>query len=109
MQRPAVLPDFDARDLEVTPVTRSETIPSAWYADAAFHVVDRDAIFARSWQNLGSVDQVREPGQFIVGTVADNPVIVVRGQEGELRAFYNVCRHRGGPLALCDGQAKSLR
>ncbi|HTK57064.1 MAG TPA: aromatic ring-hydroxylating dioxygenase subunit alpha [Gemmatimonadales bacterium] len=109
MQRPALLPPIDPADLEVTPVTRSDTIPSGWYTDAAFHNVDRDAVFARTWQNVGAVDQVKEAGQFIVGRVADNPVIVVRGQEGELRAFYNVCKHRGGPLALCDGQAKSLR
>jgi len=109
MQRPAVLPPISPADLEIVPVTRSDTIPSSWYTDPAFHQVDRDAVFAQSWQNVGAVDQVREPGQFIVGTVADNPVIVVRGQEGELRAFYNVCKHRGGPLALCDGQAKSLR
>src|SRR5690242_18078595 len=109
MQRPAVLPLIDPADLAVTPVTRSDTIPSAWYTDPAFHAVDRDAVFARSWQNVGSVDQVRDPGQFLVATVADNPVIVVRGNDGELRAFFNVCKHRGGPLALCDGQAKSLR
>jgi choline monooxygenase len=109
MQRPAALPPMSPADLTVEPVTRSDTIPSSWYVDPAFHAVDRDAVFARAWQNVGSADQVREPGQFIVGRVADNPVIVVRGQEGELRAFYNVCRHRGGPLALCDGQSKSLR
>ena len=109
MQRPALLPQISPADLEVVPVTRSDTIPSSWYVDPAFHQVDRDAVFARSWQNVGSVGQVKEAGQFLVGTVADNPVIVVRGEEGELRAFYNVCKHRGGPLALCDGQAKSLR
>jgi len=109
MQRPAVLPHFDRADLEIVPVTRSETIPSNWYTDPAFHGVDRDAVFARSWQNVGSLDQVRDAGQFLVGTVADNPVIVVRGQDGELRAFYNVCKHRGGPLALCDGKAKALQ
>jgi len=109
MQRPAILPPFSPADLEVVPVTRSDTIPSSWYTDPAFHQVDRDAVFAQSWQNIGAADQVREPGQFLVGTVADNPVIVVRDQDGELRAFYNVCKHRGGPLALCDGQAKSLR
>lgn len=109
MQRPASLPAIDRADLAITPVTRSETIPSAWYVDPAFHAVDRDAVFARSWQNVGSVDQVREPGQFLVATVADNPIIVVRGNDGALRAFFNVCRHRGGPLALCDGQAKALR
>jgi choline monooxygenase len=109
MQRSAPIPAFHPADLEITPVTRSETIPSAWYTDPAFHGVDRDAVFARSWQNVGSLDQVREAGQILVGNVADNPVMVVRGQDGVLRGFYNVCKHRGGPLALCDGQTKSLR
>ena len=109
MQRPAPLPSIAPADLEITPVTRSETIPSAWYTDPAFHGVDRDAVFARSWQNVGSLDQVREAGQILVGNVADNPVMVVRGQDGVLRGFFNVCKHRGGPLALCDGQTKSLR
>jgi choline monooxygenase len=45
----------------------------------------------------------------VVALVAGSPVIVVRGKEGELRAFYNVCRHRGGPLALKDGRSDMLQ
>jgi choline monooxygenase len=108
--RPASdLPAIDPRDLEVVPVERSETIPSAWYVDPAFHAFDRAAVFGRHWQLVGRADQVAAPGQFLVGEVADEPVIVVRGKDGVLRAFFNVCRHRGGPLALCDGQANALR
>jgi choline monooxygenase len=109
MRPPADLPRIRAADLKVVPVARSATIPSAWYVDPRFHALDREAVFGENWQPVGRRDQVAEPGQFLVGTVADEPIIVVRGKDRVLRAFYNVCRHRGGPLAVCDGQANALR
>lgn len=93
----AVLKDAD---LVVVPVERSETIPASWYTDPAFHEIDRDAVFARSWQGIGHVSMLANPGDYFLATVADNPVIVLRDRDGTIRAFYNVCRHRGGPLAL---------
>jgi choline monooxygenase len=92
-------PELAAGDLVPTPIERSWTIPSLWYTDPAFHALDRDAIFARTWQGVGHAAQVRDPGMYFTSTVADSPVIVLRDKEGVLRAFYNVCRHRGGPLA----------
>ncbi|HET7025364.1 MAG TPA: Rieske 2Fe-2S domain-containing protein, partial [Gemmatimonadales bacterium] len=109
MRPPAELPRIRTSDLKVVPIERSETIPSAWYVDPRFHALDRGAVFARNWQMVGRADQVAAPGQFLVGTVADEPIIVVRGKDKVLRAFFNVCRHRGGPLALCDGRANALR
>ncbi|MGE0442016.1 MAG: aromatic ring-hydroxylating dioxygenase subunit alpha [Gemmatimonadales bacterium] len=102
-------PAFADADLASVPVERSQTIPSRWYVDPAFHAVDRDAVLARTWQGIGYAGQVEHPGDFFTATVADDPVIVLRDREGVLRAFYNVCRHRGGPLALepC-GSAKAL-
>ena len=97
---PRDLPDLTDAALAITPVERSETIPSSWYVDPRFHAVDRDAVFARSWQGIGHVSMVPNPGDYFTATIADNPVIVLRDREGTLRAFYNVCRHRGGPLAL---------
>lgn len=94
------LPDFSDDALASVPVERSETIPSSWYTDPRFHDVDRDAVFARTWQGIGHESMAAEPGAFFTATVADNPVIVVRDRVGVLRAFYNVCRHRGGPLAI---------
>lgn len=107
--RPARYPALHSADLESTPIERSWTIPSAWYTDPAFHDLDRDAIFARTWQGVGHLGQLREPGDFFTTTVADSPVIVLRDREGVLRAFYNVCRHRGGPLATATaGCVKAL-
>jgi choline monooxygenase len=52
---------------------------------------------------------VAKPGQYFTATIAGNPVLVVRDADGILRAFYNVCRHRGGPLAMdAEGRCKAL-
>ena len=92
--------DLTDADLEIVPVEQAETVPSSWYVDPQFHTVDRDAVFATTWQGVGHVSMVAGPGDYFLATVADNPIIVVRDNEGVLRAFYNVCRHRAGPLAL---------
>jgi len=58
---------------------------------------------------IGHESMVEAPGQYFLATVADDPVILVRDREGILRAFYNVCRHRGGPLAIEPfGSVKAL-
>jgi choline monooxygenase len=98
-----------SRDLEPAPVERAETIPSAWYTEPAFARADHDWIFTRTWQGIGHAAQVARPGQHFVETIAGEPVIVVRGKDEVLRAFYNVCRHRGGPLALGEGCANALQ
>ncbi len=100
---------IDPSRLAPETVARAETIPSAWYTDATFHAADSDFIHARTWQGIGHAAQVDQAGQYFIATVAGDPVIVVRGSDHVLRAFYNVCRHRGGPLATEDGCAKALQ
>ena len=87
--------------LRVDPLERADTIPSGWYTDARMGAFERDAVFRPSWQVVGHVSQLADVGDYLCATVAEEPVIVVRSGGG-LRAFYNVCRHRGGPLALDD-------
>lgn len=107
--KPAAYPPLRPADLVSTPIETSWTIPSTWYTDPAFHDLDRDAILARTWQGVGPLAQLREPGDYFTCLVADSPVIVLRDKEGMLRAFYNVCRHRGGPLATdSTGCVKAL-
>jgi choline monooxygenase len=105
----AALPDLADADLAIVPVERSDTAPSTWYVDPRWHAVDRDAVLATSWQGVGHVSMVENPGAYFLATVADNPILVIRDKDGNLRAFYNVCRHRGGPLALeAAGCVKAL-
>lgn len=94
---------FLQNDLKIKPLARAETIPSDWYTDPAMNAFERKTIFDKTWQFVCHISKLSNPGDHAVASVADNPVLVVRGSDGSLRAFYNVCRHRGGPIAVEDG------
>jgi phenylpropionate dioxygenase-like ring-hydroxylating dioxygenase large terminal subunit len=85
-------------------VTLPTTLPYAWYADPSVLRLEQERIFARSWQYAARADQVAAPGQFAAVTVGHLPVVLVRGRDGELRGFVNVCRHRGS--VLCEGEGR---
>ncbi len=95
--------EFDAR------LAYARTIPSHYYFGQEILEAEKRSIFAKSWQLAGRADQVREAGQFFTTTIADEPVLVVRGSDGELRAFSNVCRHRAGPVAKGEGKRPVLQ
>ncbi|NBC17578.1 MAG: Rieske 2Fe-2S domain-containing protein [Bacteroidetes bacterium] len=104
------LPDLTAETLRTAPLARAETIPSSWYVDPRMHAFEQDAVFARTWQLVGHVGQMPSAGDYLTAAVAGNPVVVVRDRDDGLRAFYNVCRHRGGPLATARcGHARMLQ
>ena len=70
------------------------TLPAWAYRSPEFFQAERREIFARSWLLVGHVSQLREPGDYVSMMIAGEPIAVVRGKDGELRAFSNVCRHR---------------
>ncbi len=84
------------------PLERAHTLPASWYTDPAVLAAERSHVFGNSWQCVGRTEQVAEPGQFVTADIAGEPVIVVRGDDGELRAFFNVCRHRAAPILNDD-------
>ncbi len=92
------------------PLERARTIPSSWYFDPEIYAAERRAVFAATWQVVGRSEQVAKSGQFLTADIAGEPVLVVRGDDGVLRAFHNVCRHRAAPVMTepC-GQATKLR
>jgi choline monooxygenase len=94
-----------AQWLASQPLATATVLPPACYTSEDFAAVDRSAVFARSWQLLARAASVGAPGDHAVGEIADVPLVIVRGDDRELRALHNVCRHRAGPLALCDGRA----
>jgi choline monooxygenase len=69
------------------------TIPAPWYTDARIAQLELQNVFSRTWQTVGRAAQVEKPGQYVTATVAGEPMVAVRGSDGKLRAFYNVCRH----------------
>jgi phenylpropionate dioxygenase-like ring-hydroxylating dioxygenase large terminal subunit len=74
---------------------QGRTLPAAWYTDPVLYARERDRIFRRMWQYVGLTEQLASPGDFFTATVGDVPVLVVKGKDGDIRAFANVCRHRG--------------
>jgi len=88
----------------VAAVGSIRTIPWSWYTDPAVLELERAGIFRHSWQYVGRQDELAEPGSFLATRVADVPVVLVRDEDGTLRAFLNVCRHRGS--VLCEGSGK---
>ncbi len=69
-----------------------------------FYELEREAVFKRAWLNVGRVEQLPRTGSYFTKelAVARTSVIVVRGKDGEVRAFHNVCRHRGNKLVWND-------
>jgi len=89
--------------METLPGTPA-TLPFDWYADPAVLRHELARIFRRRWQYVGHVGTVPEPGTLAACRAGDVPVLLVRDREGALRAFLNVCRHRGSQLV--EGQAR---
>ena len=71
----------------------AHTIPASWYTDPRIAQLELQNVLSRAWQAVGRAEQVEKPGQYVTASVAGEPVVAVRGSDGKLRAFYNVCRH----------------
>ena len=77
-----------------------------YYTSPEIFAEERRVILARQWNCVGRVNRVRGPGDFVVCDIAGESLIVVRGRDSRLRAFFNVCRHRG--TRLCSDEAGSF-
>jgi phenylpropionate dioxygenase-like ring-hydroxylating dioxygenase large terminal subunit len=91
------------------PLSEASTIPAPWYVDPRIAELETQTVFSKAWQMIGRIDQVEKAGQFVSAFVAGEPVVAVRGHDGVLRAFYNVCRHHAAAVVTepC-GQAQLL-
>jgi Rieske 2Fe-2S family protein len=90
------------------PSVARTTLPGSAYVSPEVFELERERIFFRRWYCLGRTDELAHPGDYVAHDVAGESILVVRGKDGELRGFYNVCRHRGS--RLCDpgsGHARS--
>jgi phenylpropionate dioxygenase-like ring-hydroxylating dioxygenase large terminal subunit len=91
------------------PLSEASTIPASWYVDPRVAELESKTVFSNSWQMVGRIEHVEKPGQFVTTTIAGEPIVVVRGNDGILRGFYNVCRHHAAAVVSepC-GQASIL-
>jgi choline monooxygenase len=81
---------------------RLPDLPAGRYSDPAFFELERAALLKGCWVYAGHTDQVPKVGSFFVRRQTGAPILVVRGEDGEVRAFYNTCRHRGAPVTRVD-------
>jgi len=101
---------LDLSDYTPSPnLATAQTVPSRWYTDPAFLDAEKENIFWKTWQPVGRVDMVARPGDYFACEVVGEPLVVTRTTKGELRAFYNVCRHRGATVANAKGNRKTLQ
>src|SRR5215471_12794749 len=78
----------------------AHTLPSRYFYDAGVFAAERERIFYRAWHAVGHVNELTDPGSFLTQDIFDQSVIVLAGRDGEVRAFHNVCQHRGNRLLL---------
>jgi choline monooxygenase len=90
-------------------VARAWTMPAKLYTESDVFADEKEKIFARSWQVVGHKDQVANTGDFFTTELVGEPLLIVRGNDGKLRGFYNVCRHSAGPPAEGCGSRKVFR
>jgi choline monooxygenase len=90
-------------------IARAWTLPAQLYFDASVFAMEKQEIFARTWQVVGHAAQVKNPGDYFTTDLMGEPLLFVRGSDGRLRGFYNVCRHRAGPPAEGCGSRKLFR
>jgi Rieske 2Fe-2S family protein len=88
----------------------ARTLPGRFYHDPAIWRLEQERLFGRLWVAVGRTDQLPATGHYRTVRVGDESVLVVRGEDGALRALLNVCRHRGAQLCPAErGQTRTLQ
>ncbi|HET6432747.1 aromatic ring-hydroxylating dioxygenase subunit alpha [Dyella sp.] len=92
------------------PLDHAHALDARYYVDPRMAAIDAAAVFAKSWQLVCHQSEIAGVGDHRVTAIAGLPLLVVRSDADTIRAFHNVCRHRAGPVASCDGKgATGLR
>ncbi len=89
-----ILAAYDAK----APLAEASTIPAPWYVDPRIAELEAKTVFTKTWQMVARMDQLESSGQFVTANLVGEPILVLRGNDGMLRAFYNVCRHHAAPV-----------
>ena len=88
--------------------SRSWSLNSRAYIDSKYVEIEKTAIFQRSWQFACHIEKLRESGQYVTTEIGGHSIIVLRDSTNQLRAFYNVCKHRGHELLKGEGRKKLI-
>ncbi|MCC7048970.1 MAG: aromatic ring-hydroxylating dioxygenase subunit alpha, partial [Alphaproteobacteria bacterium] len=89
------------------PLLEAEPLPAHCYTERAFFDREVRSIFLKHWNFFGRADMLRKPGDYMAFDFVGIPVLLLRGRDDRVRAFYNFCRHRGTPLVTGEGSGLS--
>ena len=105
----AFTPQIDSATAATITALGTDPIPAAPYFEEGYFALEREAVFRRTWLQIGHVCEIAEPGRFMVRQVeiAKASILIVHGKDGRLRAFHNVCTHRGTQLVQEDCGTRS--
>ncbi|AYO52819.1 carnitine monooxygenase subunit alpha [Acinetobacter wuhouensis] len=84
------------------------TVPKSYYTSKQVFEIEKEAIYAKSWICVGHCSEVATPNQYFTRKIIGENIIVIRGKDSVLRAFYNVCPHRGHELLTGAGKSKNV-
>ena len=90
------------------PYEQAWSMPRAFYTDPAVLAIEKEQLFLREWICVGRAEEVSQPGDFVAFDICNEPIVVIHGKDGKVRAFSNVCRHRGAVVASGRGNRKNL-
>jgi choline monooxygenase len=90
------------------PIEEAWFPPKSWYLEPRFAALERRALWARSWQPACRLEDLAQPGSYSAGCTAGEPWVVTRGEDGEIRAFANACRHKGREVVTGCGKGDAL-
>ena len=88
--------------------TRSLSINSLCYKDPKFLDIEKEQVFYKNWQFLCHEEKLKEAGSYVATSIQGQSIVATRDREGELRAFYNVCKHRGHELLEGEGKTRFI-
>ena len=100
---------LDPKYLENFSIEKSCTIPSDWYYEEKIFEIEKRNIFLKSWHLIGSESKIPNTGDTFISQVVDQPILFTRQKDKSIKAFYNVCQHRGGPLLRENCSIKSFQ
>ena len=80
------------------PLDQASTIPASWYTDRRIFALEQETVFSGSWHFAARVDQLTNAGDYVTSEIAGEPVVIVRGNDDQIRGFFNACRHHAAAV-----------
>ncbi|MFN7267977.1 MAG: aromatic ring-hydroxylating oxygenase subunit alpha [Cereibacter sp.] len=105
---PALSPTAELRANVALPFGQAVAMPKSVYTSPEFAALEQRHIFARDWLCAGRADALRAPGDYLTMEISGEPILVLRDQDGIVRAMSNVCRHRMSTLLEGRGTTRTI-